>query len=543
MPKIQDIILKYKLYLLPILTLCLYCLNKSFVFNLHDFGNSYFPALMLYDGQSPEKIVFDIYDFNLFAWQKGYNEALLDYYLNSPFSATFLYPFVYFKNAYSAKLFFNIISIILFILSIEILSKYIEKKNRLLIGLLPILFFIPIQNNILFGQFYLIIFAFTIFAFHFYFKKNSLFSAIFLSFAILTKVFPIFYGFSLLINSKRRDFLYFFLSCLLLFLISIFISGFSFWNIYLFDQLPTAFLNESTIGFQFNVQSFDVFFKYLFFKDSFYNPNPILDNIFLFYLSIFLVKSLILGVTISFVNSHKTEVWKSLSCIIIALFLLQSRTASYSTVLWIIPMFVFISHSNSVVYKIIFCILLFFAFNFSYVRLPFFFQFSRLWLSLFLFVFLFEKSFFLPQNNIINTQFFVKFIRLNVQFFILAFMIFLPILLKGLFADFSDNSKYVLPNKGQFITYDFKVENGKLVVFDLSKNGKEKLITNIAVSSFDTLSCKIKNNQIYLNQQLIALPNSLKKKAVLVNQSEIYFLTDHHSRFGWFTLKKIKIND
>jgi hypothetical protein len=115
-------------------------LYKSIAFNLHDFGNSYFPALMLQDGLQPEKIVFDIYDFNQFAWQKNYKNVLLDYYLNSPFCTTFLYPFLFFKDAYWAKFIFNSISIILFIFSLEILSKSFRNSAKFFLLFLPFFF-------------------------------------------------------------------------------------------------------------------------------------------------------------------------------------------------------------------------------------------------------------------------------------------------------------------------------------------------------------------------------------------------------------------
>ncbi len=333
MQEIQVKILKYKLYLLPTLAICSYFLYKSINFNLHDFGNSYFPALMLQNGLQPEKIVFDIYDFNQFAWQKNYKNVLLDYYLNSPFCTTFLYPFTFFKDAYLAKIIFNIFSIILFIFSLEILSKTFKNQTKILLLFLPFVFFIPIQNNILFGQFYLIIFAFTVIAYHFYSKKHFFTSTFSLGIIIFLKIFPLFYGIPLLINAKKKYLLFLLVSCSILFIFSVFINGFSFWKVYLFEKLPSAFLNESSIGFQTNVQSFDVFFKHLFIKDDFHNPKPFYESLNFYYLSVFLTKSLILGFGISFIISNINDVWKALSCIIIILFLLQTRTPTYSLVL------------------------------------------------------------------------------------------------------------------------------------------------------------------------------------------------------------------
>ena len=59
--------------------------------------------------------------------------------------------------------------------------------------------------------------------------------------------------------------------------------------------------------------------------------------------------------------------------------------------------------------------------------------------------------------------------------------------------------------------------------------------------SFNENISEVVGNQIKLGNQLILEDYSLKKKPVLVNNKELYYLTDHHSRRGAFTLKKINI--
>jgi len=51
----------------------------------------------------------------------------------------------------------------------------------------------------------------------------------------------------------------------------------------------------------------------------------------------------------------------------------------------------------------------------------------------------------------------------------------------------------------------------------------------------------IKDNQVFVDGQQVTHTNSLKKKAVLINNCDVYFLTDHRSRYGVFTLKKTNI--
>lgn len=521
MYNLQQYISKYKLHLIPTVVVCLYFLYKSLNFNLHDFGNSYFPALMILEDQNPTDLIFDIFQFNQYVWKKGYNDVLLDYYLNSPFCSTFILPITIFKNAYFAKTFFNSISIILFIFSLEILAKSDHSKKLILC--FPLLFLIPIQNNILFGQFYFIIFAFTVFAYHFYSKNQLNLASVFIINAAFLKIFPFFFVLPLLKKVKYRILIV----SILCISISILFNGFSFWGKYLFKFFPQSMLNDSSIGFEVNAQSLDVLFKHLFIADAFHNPKPFTDSPILFFIMLWLSKSIILGLAIKYFNSTKISSWESLSGIIVALFLLQTRTPTYSLIFWLIPLIFYLNSPKSITSKLIFIILLIVRSNLSILftgSASVFLQFIPLIISVILGLMFFQN--------------FIKFDSFNELVF--AAIIFCPILIKSFSK--TDTSQYVLVNKGQFITYDFEVKQSKIIAYSLGKQGKEQTEIRINASSIDTLNCKIINNEIFYKNQLIDLPSSMKKSAILVNHKDIYFLTDYRSRVGWLNLKLISIS-
>lgn len=520
MKKVKKYITEFKLYLLPTVVVCLYFFKKSLTFNLHDFGNSYFPALMILEGENPAQTVFDIFQFNQYAWAKGYKDVLLDYYLNSPFCSTFVLPFSVLENAYIAKAVFNGISIILLVFALEILAKNLQAKKLILS--FPLLFFIPIQNNILFGQFYFIIFTFTVFAYYFHSKNQQNLASVFIVIATFLKVFPLFFAIPLLKKVKYKILIF----AVICFGISVLLSGFSFWDAYLFKLFPQSMLNDTSVGFQVNAQSLDVFLKHLFIADSFHNPYPFIDNPTLFLVALWFSKFLILGIAIKHFNGTKSNPWEALSGVIAALFLLQTRTPTYSLIFWLIPLVFYINTSKSNIYKLIFTVLIVIRANFSNV----FFENTSVILQ------------FIPLiiSILLGLMFFQDFIRFDVyKELAIAAIILNPILIKSFAKE--DISQYVLPNKGQFITYDFEVKSSKIIAYSLGKKGKEQIEVRINATLIDTLSCRVIDNHIFYKNKKIDLPSSTKKKAILVNQKDIYFLTDHRSRVGWLNLKKVSI--
>ena len=57
--------------------------------------------------------------------------------------------------------------------------------------------------------------------------------------------------------------------------------------------------------------------------------------------------------------------------------------------------------------------------------------------------------------------------------------------------------------------------------------------------NFNENACQIVNNQIIMNGKQLTNSPDLKKKPVLVNGCEVFYLSDANSRRGAFTIKKI----
>jgi hypothetical protein len=518
-------------YLLPTVVLCLYFLITSYSMPLHDFSNSYFSARLLHDGIAPETVIFDIYAFNTYIWELGYTDELVDFYVNSPFTLAAFYPLAYIENAYLAKFVFNSISILLFLAGLLLLAKKTITNFKWLLLAIPILFYVPIRNQILFGQSYFIVFFFVAAGYYVLNKKKEYGTGLLLGFAALLKFFPVFYGIPLAFQKRWKAIGLCIIATILFVIIGIFITGSTLWESYFLDILPHTFSSKTTTDYRVNYQSLDVFFKFLFVEDAYYNPNPWIANERIYSIANWITKAIIIGSAIGLSIRKKNNTFMLLAIWVTTLFLTQGRTATYAQILWVIPLFVVFPLSRkrlNVPYKLMLLGLVTVICNFPFQKLggmPISIQFSRVWLVILLSVVMYK---------LMGGTFHLRYIAL-------VFVVLFPLSYGALKGTTQDTSQYVLSEKKHFMIYDFFSDQGKLAYKALGRNGDETITTEIPIMSFDTQSITIKDHQLYHGDRLITENVSLKKKPVLINNSRVYFLTDHHSRRGAFTLKYIDI--
>jgi hypothetical protein len=131
--------------------------------------------------------------------------------------------------------------------------------------------------------------------------------------------------------------------------------------------------------------------------------------------------------------------------------------------------------------------------------------------------------------------------RLNYKWFIAVFVVLLPFHLGAFKGNEKSVSEYVLKEKEYFLVYDFYERDGSLFIKTLGRNGDQTVNTQIPISSFNEEVSEIIGNQIILDEKVLIDDYSLKKKPVLINNNEVYYLTDHRSRRGAYTLKKINV--
>lgn len=514
---------------------------------LHDFSNSYFSARLLHDGIPPETIIFDIHAFNSYIWELGYTDELVDFYVNSPFTLAAFYPLAYIENAYIAKLVFNSISILLFLAGLLLLAKKTITNSKWLLLAIPILFYVPIRNQILFGQSYFIVLFFVVSGYYVLEKKKEYGTGVLLGFAALLKFFPVFYGIPLAFQKRWKAIFFCIIGTFLFVGIGIVITGPTLWENYFLDILPHTFSSKTTTDYRVNYQSLDVFFKTLFVEDAYYNPNAWIADERIYGFANWITKAIIIGSAIGLSIRKRNNTFVLLAIWVATLFLTQGRTATYAQILWVIPLFVVLSQllkekARTVIgvparhseqrYMIVSILLLLglvtLICNFPFQRLggeSIVIQFSRLWLVILLSVVMYK----LMDGT------------LHLRYMALVFVVLFPLSYGALKGEIKDTTQYALSEKKHFMIYDFFNDQGKLAYKALGRNGDETIVTDIPITSFDTQSITIKEHQLYKGNRLLITNKALKKKPVLINDSRVYFLTDHHSRRGAFTLKYIDI--
>lgn len=515
-------------YLLPTLLLCLYLLKDSYTHNLHDFSNSYFPARIVHEGGAAEEIIFDIETFNNYVRDSGYPDERVDFYLNSPFTLTLFYPVAWIDNPYTAKLVFNIISILLFVISLYVLGRRWLGKEQWVMLLIPLLFYVPIRNHILFGQSYFFVFGMVVLGIAAIEKNKKGLGAFLLSLPVLLKLFPVFYWLPVAVTKRWKAVVFGLIATLLLSVLAIVLTGPALWSHYFFDVLPNALKNGTTTDFRFNYQSFEVFLKTLFVYDPYYNPGATWNNERMYLVLKWVFQGGIIGTAIYASIRRRSELWTLLAIWVVALFLIQGRTVTYAQILWIIPAFVMWKRLPSTRMKILLLAVLLLLSNVPLHRLaeyPIGIRFSRLWLSLLL----------------AGLFYWVMVRKWRFAWIGIGLVLLLPFNLSVLKSLTLDDSQYVIEVKEHFAIFDFFEENGTLTYTAYGRNGLETIDTGVEVHSFDETSATLEDHQIIFNGEIVNLSCSLKKKPVVINQCELYFLTDHRSRRGAFTLKKITL--
>jgi hypothetical protein len=487
---------------------------------LSDYAGYYFGSRAMLQGNYLQ--VYDTYSLNVMIAEKGFRGAFASYTPFPPFTSIVMAPFLLLPVA-ASKILFNIFSAVLFIWVLIHAIKYFSIRTRV-VWLIPIIFFIPLRNNIFFGQAYLLLFTLLLEGFMAYKKGKTVAAALLWAVAIVFKVFPLVVVFFLLAKKKYRQLSYCIAACMLLVIISVVFNGLASWQYYVFTILPRANSGELNNSYTYIFQSASMLMKNLFVYDEVQNPQVPYNSMLLFVIVMALYKSAILACCVSITMYRKINSFIAFAAWITASLLLSPNGSSYSLILLLIPLMSLTKTKTVYLYTgMVFVFLICSIPVHALAQWPLLLKFPRFYiLLLFFFLLLLVARARFPFKP-------------GVTFFALLLFADIP----KLFAP-KDKSTYLLQQHLPLL-YEYTIKNNRLVYYYWSEKGSHEELTNYSVQNVSTDEVYIEDNQLYYkNEQLTATPDR-KEQVMLVNGTDIIYLSDKNRGFKFYTLRRISI--
>lgn len=507
--------------LLPLLLLCSFYVYKAIAFPVHDFANYYFGGYFLRQHTFSASTYFP-YLFNKEIVALGYQPLFAGFAPNTPFLAMLLCSFTFLSLA-AAKVTFNIISSILFVLSICRLAQF-YKVNLVYLVFIPLVFFVPIKNELLFGQVYLLVFFFLT-EFWLANEKTQPFKAVlFLCFAIFLKVFPVLLVLIFMFKKQFISMFYVLGISILFFGISLLIIDFDLWKFYINDVLFKASNGEIATAYVDNYQSVFMFLKRLLVSDANENPNAFFNYPELFYALIIGFKITLIAIGY-FISKREKNQLVVISFWILASILISPYGSTYTFIILLFPYFALLKSEISNVKKVVFnCLLLlvnnlplsFFiqgSFPVSYLRL--------LFLMLLFGLFLFEY-------------------RQNINWKMVAIFTFVPMVFLLIFNKPETIHSTAVLEKSPLLIYDYEIKNNQLTYFYWNQNGENK--ASIPFKNYSSKALYIKDNQVTYKIGKLTFDKSHKQKPMLIDNKTVIYLSDYGRGIGFYTLRKIELH-
>jgi hypothetical protein len=520
----KSVISKYYPFL-PLLLLCGYYGYKAIDFPIHDFANYYFGGRFLMEGHFNSTIYFP-YEFNKAIFHLGHSGIFASYAPNTPFLAVFFTLFSIFSLAV-AKLIFNGISVALLAFSLYRLGNYYKIDWRYA-WLIPIVFWAPIKNNLLFGQVYFLLFFLLAEGWLAYEKKQWKSMSLFWSLAIVLKVFPVLLVVLLLFRKQWKPLFYLTFSCLILIGIAVLFTGVDLWFFYVKEVLLKASNGEIASAYVDNYQSVFMFLKRLLVEDSIENSCAFFNYpiVFSALMLAFKMGVLVLGYFISKRGSKTLFVF---SYWILAMIILSPYGSTYTLILLLFSFFALVKSDLSMVKKGIFLSLLFLINNLPlalFIENVFPFSYWRLYLM------------------VVYFGVFIALFHKRIHWKIVITATFFPMVLILLFTKAKPEKSTLVLEDSPILIYDYTLQtNSEINYFFLTASfwdGQEKVIEwNPNIKTFQPLA--LKNNQIFYKNQQLTFDNSHKLKPMLIDQKYILYLSDYGRGIGFYTLYKITL--
>jgi Glycosyltransferase family 87 len=528
---------KLLLYFIPLALLLAYALRHSLHAPASDFAGYYYGSRELLTGHYQH--AYDMQTLNNLITGDGYKGVFVSYAPFPPFTSLVLAPFLLFPMG-MAKVIFNLVCAAFFVFSLIRSCRYFSIPPFLTL-LIPVVFFIPIFNNLAFGQSYLLLCCLLLEGFRAYREQSPILSSFLWGLAILFKLFPAFLFLFLLLRKKYRETLFLAIACGLLLLPSLWLNGLPAWKYYVSEIAPKMGRGELNDSWTYIFQSAFMLLKRTFLYDGLLNPHPLLNNPYLFVIGMALFKALILSPAVSLTLRNRDDFF-SFSVWVMASMLISPNGSSYSLVLLVIPLLALgslprISPSipsgippgirSGISPGILIAILVLVAACTIPVSrfgsFPIWAQFPRLYLLLLFFILLLSRG----NGGLVNAGLVAV---IALAFFALDIRGYLPS---------NETSAYVLTKEQHLFICDYTVRDNKLVYYYQDDSGVHEQPTDYVVHDLTSDGVKLQDNQIWYKGKKLTDSPDRKEKVAVVDGKDIFYLSDKNRGVGFFTLREL----
>jgi len=309
-----------------------------------DFPNYYVSSNMFLDGKDL-KSAYDNVEFNKHLLYYNIEDQFVSFVPYPPVNALLLLPFARLEPL-TAKLFWNILNILFFLLSIYFISN-ISGLNFYLTGIIFFVSGYAFVNNFFFGQAYLLVLMLFTASVYFLYKGKDIPAALIFSLSVLLKFYTVFF---LLLFLCRKKLKFTLASIIFIILLNLLIFTLTGWDLNLFYYttiMPR--ISDGWVGtvYASEFQSAISMLHTIFYSEPALNPYPLTESTQLYFIFKYIFYFGVLFVSVFTVLNSDTK--KDNICLQISLFcfvcmLLLPVNASYQYVILIPAIAILVSH-------------------------------------------------------------------------------------------------------------------------------------------------------------------------------------------------------
>ena len=354
-------------------------------------------------------------------------------------------------------------------------------------------------------------------------KNKKLPAAIYYSLAIVLKISPAILLIYLIVRKKFRLFFLTVLTSAVFFFSAALLTGWDLMMDYLLRYMPRMSLNEINDPYAASYQSVTVLLRNIFVPDQLLNPDALFNAPLLFSIASATCMGIFFFLLIRKIKTTESD-FSSLAFILTGSLVLTAYTSSYSLVL-LIPLCIHVIDRNAKSLGML--LLIFAAANIPvnlFQQLPIMLRFPRLYLLIILFLLITLHQ---------------KILVAQTRWLIVTVIFFITVSLIGL-KNKKDNSKYFLNNEADLLSFDFNFSGHKLLLKTLDENGIHESEYVLADSVYSLKPLSLVNNQVY-HDGPVTTGSDNKLNPVLINNSQIIYLSDQNRGIGFYALRKIPI--